>query len=262
MAHIQLSGGQCAEIHPDGFSDHGYVLEIGGAEQSHVDVQNPDYVFYEYLRRIANAVDVLAPAGEPITAAHLGAGALTLVRYIQATRPGSRQVAVDIEPELMGFVKDRLPLPAGTDCQLVVGDAREQLANLPEVLGVPGFDAIILDIFTGMDAPAHLANRDFYRELKDALSERGMVAINVGDDAGLPFFQLQAAAMLEVFDHVWCLCESSMISGQSEGNLVLVGTARELDEDTQDWLYALGPHPAEVLTTDELRDLLDELAES
>ena len=262
MSHIQLSGGQRAEIHPDGFSDHGYVLEIGSAEQSHVDVQNPDYVFYEYLRRIANTVDALAPAGEPITAAHLGAGALTLVRYIQATRPGSRQVAVDIEPELMGFVTDRLPLPAGTDCRLVVGDAREQLANLPELLGVDGFDAIILDIFTGMDAPAHLANRDFYRELKDTLSERGMVAINVGDDAGLPFFQLQATAMLEVFDHVWCLCESSMLSGQNEGNLVLVGTARELDEDTQDWLYALGPHPAEVLTTDELRDLLDELAES
>ena len=169
---------------------------------------------------------------------------------------------MDIEPELMGFVTDRLPLPVGTDCQLVVGDAREQLANLPELLGVPGFDAIILDIFTGMDAPAHLANRDFYRELKDALNERGMVAINVGDDAGLPFFQLQAAAMLEVFDRVWCLCESSMISGQNEGNLVLVGTARELDEDTQDRLYAMGPHPAEVLTTDELRDLLDELAES
>ena len=33
-----------------------------------MDVQNPDYVFYEYLRRIANAVDALAPAGEPITA--------------------------------------------------------------------------------------------------------------------------------------------------------------------------------------------------
>lgn len=124
MAHIQLAGGQRAEIHPDGFSDHGYVLEIGGAEQSHVDIADPSYVFYEYLRRIANTVDALAPAGEPITAAHLGAGALTLVRYIQATRPGSRQVAVDIEPELMGFVTDRLPLPAGTDCQLVVWGMR------------------------------------------------------------------------------------------------------------------------------------------
>ena len=43
---------------------------------------------------------------------------------------------------------------------------------------------------------------------------------------------------------------------------MLIGTSRELDEDTQDWLYALGPHPAEVLTTEELRDLLDELAEN
>lgn len=119
MAHIQLSGGQRAEIQPDGFSEHGYVLEIGGAEQSHVDTADPSYVFYEYLRRIANAVDALAPAGEPITAAHLGAGALTLVRYIQETRPGSPQVAVDIEPELMGFVTDRLPLPAGTDLSLI-----------------------------------------------------------------------------------------------------------------------------------------------
>ena len=53
-----------------------------------------------------------------------------------------------------------------------------------------------------------------------------------------------------------------MLSGQNEGNLVLVGISRELDEDTQDRLYAMGPHPAEVLTTEELRDLLDELAES
>ena len=53
-----------------------------------------------------------------------------------------------------------------------------------------------------------------------------------------------------------------MLSGQNEGNLVLIGTSRELDEDTQNRLYAMGPHPAEVLTTDELRDLLEELAES
>lgn len=46
---------------------------------------------------------------------------------------------------------------------------------------------------------------------------------------------------------------------RERGNLVLIGTSCELDEDTQDLLYAMGPHPAEVLTTDELRDLLDSL---
>ena len=50
-----------------------------------------------------------------------------------------------------------------------------------------------------------------------------------------------------------------MLSGENEGNLVLIGTSRELDEDTRDRLYALGPHPAEVLTTEELHEFLDSL---
>ena len=84
--HLSVSG-QRARILEDGFSEHGYVLEIGGAEQSHVDAADATVVFYEYLRRIANVLDVLAPPREPVTALHLGAGALTLARYVQATRP-------------------------------------------------------------------------------------------------------------------------------------------------------------------------------
>ena len=111
--HLSVSG-QRARILEDGFSEHGYVLDIGGAEQSHVDAADATVVFYEYLRRIANVLEVLAPPREPVTVLHLGAGALTLARYVQATRPGSSQVAVDYEPQLMGFVTEILPLPAGT----------------------------------------------------------------------------------------------------------------------------------------------------
>ena len=64
-----------------------------------------------------------------------------------------------------------------------------------------GIDAIILDIFTGMDAPEHLANADYYAELRKLLSVRGVLAVNVGDDAGLPFFQGQARALLDTFEH-------------------------------------------------------------
>ena len=127
-----------------------------------------------------------SPSGEPITAAHLGAGALTLVRYIQATRPGSRQIAVDIEPELMGFVTDRLPLPAGPTASWWSDDAREQLAKPARTAGRARLRH---------DHSRHLHRHGcarppdeprLYRELKDALSERGMVAINVGDDAVCP----------------------------------------------------------------------------
>ncbi|MDO4884551.1 MAG: fused MFS/spermidine synthase [Rothia sp. (in: high G+C Gram-positive bacteria)] len=266
--HLSVSG-QRARILEDGFSEHGYVLEIGGAEQSHVDIADATVVFYEYLRRIANVLDVLAPPHEPITALHLGAGALTLARYVQATRPGSGQVAVDYEPQLMGFVAELLPLPAGTRCELVVSDARAVLPELPRLFGhnpavtdgvFRGIDAVILDIFTGMDAPAHLATADYYAELRELLSGRGVLVVNVGDDAGLPFFQQQARAMLDTFEHVWCLCDSSMLTGEHEGNVVLIGTARELDEDAADALFARGPHPAEVLGTEELWDFLEYLS--
>ena len=69
--HLSVSG-QRGRILEDGFSEHGYVLDIGGAEQSHVDAADATVVFYEYLRRIANVLDVLTPSREPVTVLHLG----------------------------------------------------------------------------------------------------------------------------------------------------------------------------------------------
>ena len=42
--HLSVSG-QRARILEDGFSEHDYVLEIGGAEQSHVDAADATVVF-------------------------------------------------------------------------------------------------------------------------------------------------------------------------------------------------------------------------
>lgn len=257
---IQLSfSGLSASVAPDGFSPGGYILEIGGAEQSHVDLAQPDYIFYEYLRRIGNVLDLLAPTGQPLAVAHLGAGALTLARYLQATRPGSPQVAVDIERELPSFVLQQLPLPAGSRCRVLIDDARAVLPRLSAELDGAALDAIIVDIFTGWDAPAHLTEEGFYRELADTLAPGGAVCVNVGDDPGLSFFTSQARTMLEVFEHVWCLTESSMLTGKNAGNLILVGTSHLLDEATQAVLTAAGPHPAAVLGTDQLVELIAKL---
>jgi murein DD-endopeptidase MepM/ murein hydrolase activator NlpD len=72
--------GQHASIEPDALTEGAYVLSIGGAEQSHVNLARPEEIFYEYLRRIGHLVDLAAPRGTPVTALHLGAGALTLAR--------------------------------------------------------------------------------------------------------------------------------------------------------------------------------------
>ena len=259
--NIQLSfSGLSASVARDGFSKTGYILEIGGAEQSHVDLANPDHIFYEYLRRIGHLVDLVVPAGQPMAAAHLGAGALTLVRYVQATRPGSRQIAVDIERELPSFVISQLPLPAGTDCQILIEDAAAAAPYLKGYLHAPeGIDLLVLDIFSGWSAPEHLTTPVFYTDLRDALAQEGMLAVNVGDDAGLTFFAAQARTLLEIFEHVWCLTESSMLTAQHAGNLILVGSQRPLDADTRARLLADGPHPASVLDTHELAGWVSEL---
>ncbi|MFW0108057.1 spermidine synthase [Rothia sp. P7181] len=263
MAHPSLrlsTSGLMARIIPDEMNQGSYILCLGSAEQSHVNMLSPETIFYEYLRRIGNVIDALAVAGEPLRIAHLGAGALTLVRYVQATRPGSIQVAVDIERELVEFVTAHLPLPLGTQCQSVVADAREVLGDIPRLLDSPaGADAMVLDIFSGWDAPEHLRQREFYELAQRALSDDGVLLVNVGDDPGLSFFASQAQHMLEVFEHVWCLCERSMLTGKQAGNLILVGSRHVLDESMRTFLEGVGPHPGVVLDTWQVADFVKSL---
>ena len=267
--HLSFSGRQAA-IRPDGFSPSGHVLEIGGSEQSHVDLADPTHLFYEYLRRIGNLIDAIDPPGAPLTAAHLGAGGLTLPRYLQATRPGSRQVAVEIERELISLVTSELPLPEGTRLTAVHDDARAALPSLASRAGLAegeGFDVVVLDIFSGADAPEHLACAEHYREILALLSPRGVLAVNIGDDPGLRFFADQLEHLAEAAEPtggVWTLAETGMLEAKTAGNLILAAgpglDPRPAGEDAaRAWaarIRAEGPHPASCLTPEQSADLL------
>src|SRR5690625_3532358 len=160
--------------------DGGWVLQIGGVEQSHVDLGDRARLVHEYLRRMGNVLDQVWPAGAPVCIGQPGGGARILDRYAQATRPGSPQLAIELERELPTLVTTALPMPQGTDLQLVIGDAREELA----ALGDRRFDAIVLDVFSGDSTPDHLAGRDFFEDALDRLEHDGLLLVNVGDDAG------------------------------------------------------------------------------
>ncbi|CAH0157148.1 MULTISPECIES: spermidine synthase [unclassified Arthrobacter] len=241
--------GQHATIEPDPFTDGGVVLSIGGAEQSHVNLADPADIFYEYLRRIGHVVDLAAPWGEPISALHLGAGALTLARYIQATRPGSVQYAVELERELLDFVLAQLPLPEGTQLHTVIGDARDALAGLPAELR---FDVVILDIFSGPEAPEHIACTEFYQEAAARLTPRGVLIVNVGDEPGLTLVRSQAAAMRRAMADVSAFAEAGMFTGRYPGNIILTGTQGPWPSVWTAALTARGPHPARLLAGVEL----------
>ncbi|WP_439898979.1 spermidine synthase [Paenarthrobacter aurescens] len=210
-----------------------------------MNLADPSEIFYEYLRRIGHVVDLAAEPGAPISALHLGAGALTLARYVQATRPGSEQYAVELERELLDFVLQQLPLPEGTILHTHIGDARDALAELSaQVL----FDVVILDIFSGPEAPAHIACREFYEEAAARLGPEGVLIVNVGDEPALTLVRSQVAAMRQAMPDVAAFAETGMFAGRYPGNIILVGTRRPWSPEWTAELLARGPHPATLLT--------------
>src|SRR4051812_49596865 len=94
-----------AELIPDPDRDSAWTLMLDGAPQSHVDLADPTHLEFEYVRRMAAVIDLIAPPGQALRALHLGGGALTLPRYVAATRPGSAQRVVEIDGALVEFVR-------------------------------------------------------------------------------------------------------------------------------------------------------------
>jgi spermidine synthase len=199
-------------------------------------------------------VDLAAPAGKAISALHLGAGALTLARYIQATRPGSVQYAVELERELLDFVLQQLPLPAGTELHTLIGDARDALAELPAEVR---FDVVILDIFSGPEAPEHIACTPFYREAAARLTPGGVLVVNVGDEPGLTLVRSQVAALRRAMADVSAFGETGMFEGRYPGNIILTGTQGPWPVEWTEALTARGPHPAKVLAGVDLDAVSD-----
>lgn len=251
---LKLSG-HIATIEPDPYQDGAYILDVDGTPQSHIFIDEPDELFFEYVRRIGHVIDIVAPEGEPITAVHLGGGGLTLPRYVEATRPGSRQQVIELEQDLIDFVRENLPVQRGANIRYRYGDARAVVTKLPA--GLRGtVDVVVVDIFSGARTPAHVTTLEFFREVASLLAPSGVIIVNAADGPGLAFVKSQIVTLATVLPHVAALAEAQVLKGRRFGNLVLVASSRD---DLAEWLprlMARGPHPAQALTGPALKQLV------
>src|SRR5665648_1235047 len=106
------------------------TLLVNGVPSSSLDLANPTWLDFEYMQQMATFLDQV-PAG-PLTAVHLGAGGCTLPRWLEAVRPGSSQLAVDVDAELVRLVRDWFDLPRAPRLRLRAQDARAALEGLPD----------------------------------------------------------------------------------------------------------------------------------
>jgi spermidine synthase len=252
--HVLLKeSGYLAVVEPDRWVPGGFMLVVDGTPQSHVSTDDNGQLFFEYVARIGHVIDQLGMPGEPITAVHLGAGALTLPRYIHHTRPGSRQQVIELERELVDLVRAEMPLPRGADIRVRYGDAREVLNRLPAGL-VGTADLVVVDIFSGARTPAHVTSLEFYREAATLLKPDGIMAINIADGPGLRFARAQVATVSAALEDVAVLAETQVLKGRRFGNVVIIGSREALPLDWMPRLLAGGPHPSKVVAGRELQD--------
>jgi len=250
----RLSDGSIARVSPSGFVS-GSELVVDGTPQSHVDLDDPTHLHFEYVARMGAVIDRLRMPGQPLTAVHLGAGALTLPRYVEATRPGSRQQVVELEPTLWDLVRENLPLPRGAAIRVRIGDARAGLARLPA--GLTGaVDLLVSDVYSGAQTPAHLTTVEFYREAARLLAPDGVLLVNVSDGPGLAFARRQVATVRDVLPEVIVLAEVQVLKGRRFGNLVIAASAAALPVEWLPRLMAAGPHPAKVSQGAEIAEFV------
>ncbi len=199
----------------------GRTLLAGGVEQSYVDLADPTYLHFEYVRRMAAVADLAAPAGDPLDVLHLGGGALTLPRYVAATRPGSAQVVVERDPAVVELVaRDLPPRPAGVEIQ--VADAREAVVAAP----AGAYDLVFADIYRAARMPPHVATVAFAAEVARVLRPDGIYLVNVTDLPPLVLTRVQAATLRAVFADVCVVADRRMLRGRRYGNVVLAAAPR------------------------------------
>jgi spermidine synthase len=240
-----------AKLMPDLDTAGGWLLTLDGTPQSYVDLRDPTHLEFEYTRRLGHLADALAPAGEPLDVLHLGGGALTLPRYLAATRPGSRQQVAEADGPLVELVREVLPWPE-PDLLVIVGDAREVLGAAP----ADSTDLVVADVFRGSRTPAHLTSAEFVRLAARALRPGGCYAANLADGAPLDFARAQAATVRSVFEHSCLVAEPSVLRGRRFGNLLLVGSDRPLPVAALARRLAGDPFPARLVDGPELRRLV------
>jgi spermidine synthase len=202
----------------------GWMLLADGVPQSYVDLADPRRLELEYQRRLGHVIELAAPAGAPLRVLHLGAGALTLARYVAATRPGSRQLAAESDAGVARLVRQRLPLDQPDRITVRVADARAVLEQVP----AGSFDVVIADAFAGARVPAHLTSAEFTAAASRALAPSGIFAANVSDGPPLAHARGRVAAIRSVFSHACVVAESAVLAGSQFGNLVVVAAHREL----------------------------------
>lgn len=216
----------CASVERDPARPSGRVLLLDTLTHSYVDLRDPRRLEFAYARILGDVADLMAPAGRPLSALHVGGGGFTLPRYLRSTRPGTSSLVLELDPEVVGLARRQLGLRTGPDLRVRTGDARPQLRDGP----AGAYDLVVGDAFGGLSVPWHLTTDEFVGLVKRSMRPRGIYGLNLIDYPPLGFLRAEVRTLAGRFRNVALVAPPERLAGRTGGNFVLLASDGPLPE--------------------------------
>ena len=235
---------------PDRAYARAFTLRMGHTDQSYVDLDDPLRLEFDYVQRIADVIDTVFPTGQRIRVLHVGGAALTLPRYLTATRPTSAQIVLEPDAELTAFIRRSCP------CRRAAGSRSGRATVGP---GWPNSPRLRSSWSCSMRSPdrrcrPNSAPLECFADIRRVLGDSGVLIMNV-TDRGLGYARRVLAGLAQVFAHAVLCAEPSTLKGRRFGNVILVAADQPLPADALAQRAGLGPFPYRVLTGARLDQL-------
>lgn len=211
------------------------TLYLDGLPSSALDLNDPEYLEFEYMQHMRLLTDARFPHGTSIKGLHIGGAGCALARALDASHPNSRQLAVEVDEILSTKVREWFPLPRSPRLRIRNAEGRQVMH------GQAGrnWDVIVRDAFAEGTVPYHLMTQEAAIDARNALSPDGIYLLNLSRH-----YKPEIATILSVFDHVVAITDPAIWSGKRYGNIVLGASRTPWPEMTRE-VYKL-PLPARI----------------
>lgn len=208
-----------ADEHPFAFipDEHGGVTVMrDGHPQSHVNLDDPTALEFEYVQHFALVLETLTPATS-LAVTHVGGAGLTFARYVEHRRPGSPQIVLEPDAALTEAVRRELPLPRQHRIRVRAQDGATGIHGLKDASA----EMVIVDAFADGRVPAELVSPAFVNDLARVLTPSGILMVNLADEPGLAWAARAIATYQSVFSHGVLVAAQEVLKGRRFGNVVL-----------------------------------------
>ncbi|WP_244963392.1 spermidine synthase [Actinomyces trachealis] len=197
--------------------ERGVLLRLDGTESSFIDLSNPTHLDFEYQQQMDAAINTFFEAGMPLRTVHLGGAACALARAWAASRPGSAQLAVELDELLASKVREWFDLPRSPALRIRVGDA----AKVAPTLRPGEWDVMVRDVFTRGTVPEAVRTREFTQACARALAPGGIYLANL-PSLPRPRAAEELRVVRETFKAHAVVADNAVARGKRRGNIVVV----------------------------------------